>query len=391
MFLISLVLGSWFFVLLFLYSLPVRIQSLSLEHFRNYESLALDLSGSLLHLFIGPNGSGKTNILESLSILSLTKSSLGIEEEFVQQWDAPYYRVKGRAVSDAGEETTVEVVYQSQPRKQKGCFLNDVRVPISQVVGVVPSVLFLPQDLQLFSGPPAERRRFIDQLLSQVSGEYLRALTEYQKYLKQRNVLLKHIAQGTGHREDLRPWDEQLAETGAVVTESRLQLMETFGLTLTDEIAQLGEQWDDVRIVYDRSSEGRDAAAIRADLLAALRQSQDRDILLQSTGNGPHREDWALVVNGHRLATFASRGQQRTCVLALLFLEASFVELRRGERPIILLDDVFSELDDRHQEGVMKAFAEHQVFITGTHLPKNMPEAQVWGVERGNVELKVEH
>ncbi len=326
-------------------------------------------------------------MLESVSVLSLTKSPLGVEEEYVQQWETMFYRVRGEARNDKNEQFTLEVVSQSQPRKQKACFLNDVRVQVSQMIGALPTVLFLPQDLQLFSGPPAERRRFIDQLLSQVSPDYFRALSDYVKYLKQRNVLLKHIAQGMAGRGELEPWDHKLAETGSAVTVARLELMETFGLTLADEIAQLGEQWNEVRIVYDRSSESHDLLEIHADLLAAFRSAQDRDILLQSTSSGPHRDDWAITVDGHRLTSFASRGQQRTCVLALLFLEASFVELRRGERPIILLDDVFSELDDRHQEGVMRAFADHQVLITGTHLPKNMAEGTVWRVEEGRVKI----
>ncbi|MDB4978664.1 MAG: replication and repair protein RecF [Candidatus Peribacteria bacterium] len=368
-------------------SLVVRLHTLSLEQFRNYPSLTLDLSSSDRHLFIGSNGSGKTNILEAISVLSLTKSALGIDEEHLMQWGSAHYRVKGLSRTDTGEDVMLETVSQLQPRKQKACFVNDVRVQASAVIGRLPIVLFLPQDLQLFSGPPAERRRFVDQLLSQVSSEYFQALSDYLKFVKQRNALLKSIAQGASVPADLDTWDEQLAERGSIVTLARLELMETFSLALVDELRTLGEHWTDVKIVYERSSDSHTRADIAADIRSALRSTRDRDILLQSTSVGPHRDDWYITAEGHPLATFASRGQQRVSVLALLFLQASFVELRRGERPLILLDDVFSELDDSHQEGVLNAFVDHQVFITGTHLPKNMEKAQVWNVTEGEVFL----
>jgi DNA replication and repair protein RecF len=161
--------------------------------------------------------------------------------------------------------------------------------------------------------------------------------------------------------------------------------MELFSLTLVDELRTLGENWPDARIVYERATDERSREAITADLIQSFRAVRDRDILMQSTSTGPHRDDWYIAVENRPLATFASRGQQRASVLALLFLEASFVELRRGERPLILLDDVFSELDDHHQEGVLRSFLDHQVFITGTHVPKEILDSRVWEVLNGEL------
>jgi len=365
----------------------LRLQSLRLEQFRRYKALELDVSAANRHLFIGPNGSGKTNLLEAISVLSLSKSALGIDDEHVIQWKEAYYRVRGQCVTDAQDVTSIEIVSQLQPRKQKACFINDVRVGIADVIGELPTVLFLPQDLELFSGPPAERRRFIDQLLSQVSPEYFRALAEYQKYVKQRNALLKSIAQRQSLPTDLQPWDELLADRGSYIIVARLELMETFSLSLLNELQTLGETWPDVRMVYERATDSREQATMKEELLDGLVAVRDRDLAMQSTSIGPHRDDWYLSVDGRALATFASRGQQRASVLALLFLEASFIEVRKGEKPLILLDDVFSELDDVHQEGVLHAFSDHQVFITGTHPPKEMLDSQVWNVLNGEVSV----
>lgn len=363
----------------------MRLTSLHLTQFRNYADLQLGLPAEDLQLFIGENGAGKTNILESVSVLAFTKSFLAGEEQDVIQWGTEFYRVTGTVQTDAGEMKELEVVSQTSPRRQKACFINGVKVQLSAMVGQMPVVLFLPQDLGLFTGSPAERRRYLDQILCQVSGEYFTALMEYQKYLKQRNALLRGIRDGEGSVEDLTTWDEGLADRGSMVTLLRLELMETFNLTLEEEARALGEDWKEVRMHYIRSGTCREREAIRDDMIELLNRNAQRDVILQSTTTGPHRDDWSLTVSGRPLQTFASRGQQRVAVLALLFLETSYIELRKGEKPLILLDDIFSELDDRHQRCVMSAFKGHQVLMTATGVPPGA-EGAIWKVEGGRVE-----
>jgi DNA replication and repair protein RecF len=348
------------------------------------------MAESDLHLLYGPNGSGKTNVIEALSVLALTKSALGHEEPEVVMWGANFYRVRATVRTDDGEERTLEVVSQLSPRKQKACFRNDVRLQLTEMVGQLPTVLFLPQDLQLFSGPPAERRRFIDQLLCQVLPEYFEALVTYQKVLKQRNSLLKAIRDGIAGEDTLEPWDAQAAAAGSILRETRLELIETFGLMLADEIRSLGELWSDIQILYERDGSARSRAELQTEILESFRRTRQRDVLLQSTCTGPHRDDWTLIIDGRELSTFGSRGQQRVCALALTALEASYLELRRNEKPIVLLDDVFSELDDAHQRAVLTAFTGHQLFLTSTHLPP-LPEdreASAWRVTKGQVEAE---
>ena len=360
----------------------MRLLSLSLEQFRSFEKKELDLRDSLTHVFLGENGVGKTNVLESISIVSLGKSFLGADERDVVHWGDDYYRARACVVSDDGEEKTIECVSQLLPRKAKAAFINDVKISIGEVIGVVPTVTFLPQDLNLFSGSPSVRRGFLDSLLCQVSPEYVKRLSAYGKILKQRNSFLKKIAQGIVTSEGMDVWNQMLATEGAFLTVKRLELLEILQCTIAQEMAGLHEEWDTVTLQYRRKGAEREEVALQGELVALLEKNAERDRVLQSTSVGPHRDDWSLELNGRPIETFASRGQQRTAVLALLFLKVSYLELKRGEKPIVLLDDVFSELDDAHQQALLASLAEHQVLITTTHVPPELHGAKVWNMEK---------
>ncbi|MFA7681938.1 MAG: DNA replication and repair protein RecF [Candidatus Peribacteraceae bacterium] len=366
----------------------MKILSLSLQNFRSFPDLTINWAQGQQHLLLGPNGAGKTNLLEALAVLSLTRSFLSVDEQDVVLWGGDFYRVRGEVEDDEGQTGTVEVVSQFLPRKQKACFINDVRTPISDALGHVPTVTFLPQDLELFVGSPALRRRFLDDILCQVSPQYSRALSQYLKILKQRNSLLRRIADGNARRADLASWDTMLAQAGARIVIGRLELIEVFQCALGSEIRSLGEQWQDIQMVYTRKGDAREEAELSEQFCALLQHYQDRDVLLQSTTVGPHRDDWSLMVDDRPLQTFASRGQQRTAVLALLFLKVSFLELRRGEKPLVLLDDVFSELDDHHQVSLLQTFDDYQVFVSATHVPPELHGAQMWWVGEGKVVAK---
>lgn len=365
----------------------MRILRLTLEQFRNYPSREVDFGASAIHLFRGPNGSGKTNLIEAIGLLSLTKSVRGRDEQDLPAWGSSYYRIRGRVRRDDGEEETLEVASEVAPRRRKACFINDVKVSLSQMVGHLPTVTFLPQDLTLFSGPPAERRRFMDQLLCQIFPEYLTTLSTYLKIVQQRNALLKRLSEGGQDDGSLALWDKEFAAKGSVITLSRLELIETLNATFLSELKNLGESWTDAKILYSRKSETRDRESIEAELLKLLQDCRARDLAMGSTSVGPHREDWEVLLDGRPLPTFASRGQERVAVLALLFLEVSFLELRRGEKPVVLLDDAFSELDDAHQRSLLDGLKEYQVILTATRMPPEAREIQIWNVEAGRVTL----
>jgi len=353
------------------------LSHLTLENYRSHAAVSFDLSAPGVTVLLGPNGSGKTNVLEAVSVLSLGRSALGAEEADQVRWEEAFFRVRGRAAADNGEEYVLEVACQMAPRRVKAYFVSDVRVPAGRFVGSLPTVVFLPQTPELFAGPPAHRRQFLDQLLSQVSPEHFAALAQYGKVLRQRNALLKKIAEGIAAPEDLSVWDGTLADLGSRITLRRLELLETLQCTLPEELASLGERFPGIALRYVRKGAAREQEAAAEELLRAFAQSRERDVLLQSTTTGPHREDWILDASGRAFCAFASRGQQRAAVLALLFLEVSYLELQRGEKPVVLLDDVFSELDDAHQEALFACLAGNQVLVTATHLPGDVRDVRV--------------
>lgn len=363
----------------------MHLLSLTLEQFRNYTTQVVEFTDADIQLFVGHNGSGKTNLLEAVSMLSITRSCRGKDEQDMVQWDRGHYRVSGRIRADDGTESKLEIVSELQPRKRRAYFHNDVRTPLASYVGILPTVAFLPQDLLLFSGTPGERRRFLDQLLSQVSPAYFDDLSSYQKILQQRNALLKRIASGQDDPGALGIWDLELAMKASAITLMRLELIETLNMSLLEEIQRLGESWNSADIRYERKSRSRNQQDLKDEIVELLRSTRERDIILQSTGTGPHREDWQVYRDNRSIPSFASRGQERVAVLALLLLEVSFVELRRNEKPVILLDDAFSELDDEHQEALIDGFKGHQVLMTSTRIPPHAEEAKVFGVESGMV------
>jgi len=364
----------------------MRIASLDLQQFRSYRECTLSFSEDDVQLLIGPNAAGKTNLLEAITLLSTGHSCLQAEEEDLMHWGTDHYRIRAEAISDAGLNQKLEIVSQRLPRKARACFLNDVRQQFMQFVGVLPAVTFLPQDLSLFTGSPQRRRDLLNDLLIQISPAFAESLQTYLKVLKQRNALLKKIGEGTGRIADLAVWDQALAHEGASITVAHLELLQVLQCTLPEELKALGESWKDVRLVYERKGTATTLASIERELTEQLVHFRERDLDMRATSVGPHRNDWRVDVAGRSLSTFASRGQQRTAVLALLFLQVSYVEVRRGEKPVILLDDVFSELDQEHQERLLASLQGHQVFLTTTHLPERLPRgACVLEVGEGRV------
>lgn len=363
----------------------MRLLHLDLRQFRNYAQEDVRFTDADVQLFTGKNGSGKTNLLEAVSVLSITRSCRGRDDEEMVEWDHDFYRLKADVMSDSGDRSVLEAVCEIRPRKKKAFFINDVKTPLMGIVGFLPTVTFLPEDLELFTGPPAERRRFLDQLLSQLSLGYLINLSQYQKLLQQRNALLKRIASGVDGPSSLDLWDRECAVKAAHISLARLELIETLNLSFAEEFSSLGESWPDVTLRYERKGEMRTLVDLEAEYTTLLKNNRERDILLQSTGIGPHREDWQVWRGNRPLPSFASRGQGRTAVLALLQLQVSYLELRRGEKPIILLDDAFSELDDWHQSALLKSLQGRQVLMTATRVPPGAENAKVFEVTNGKL------
>lgn len=345
------------------------LRSLTLEHFRSYEQCTFAFPDCGLEVMVGPNGSGKTNVIEAVSVLSRGQSCLGSAPDDAVRWGGMFYRVRAHAQKDDGTDLSVEAAFQLVPTKQRAFFENDVRSSLVKIRGVIPTIIFLPEDLTLFTGSPQGRRDFFDAFLEQLSADFVRAKMSFQRIIKQRNALLKAVAVGESSEADLEPWDRELAQVGAVMQVKRLKLAQAFDDGLTKQLGRLGESWDAVHLLYQRKTVCEDVESVTDELLALLHDYRHKELAHASTLIGPHRDDWQLVADGHDVSTFASRGQQRACLLALLFQAMRTIESYRKERPIILLDDVFSELDERHQTHLLDTVLGHQVLLTSTHVP----------------------
>ncbi len=364
----------------------MRISSLRLEQFRSYDRVDVAFEGRGIELFVGPNGSGKTNVVEALSYLSTGRSCLGIAHENAVKWGTDYFRLRATLQRDSGQKFSIEFVSQLSPRKERAAFLNDVRVSFVQFIGQLPTIIFLPQDLDLFTGSPQRRRGFLDAIISQLQPTFLASRIEFERILKQRNALLKRIGEGVARVTDLDPWDEQLVLCGAVVQLERVRMVEALEPLSIERLQLLGESWPDARLRYMRSTIAIDERALASELRVAVRASRHKDIMTRSTSVGPHRDDWHAEADGRDIALFASRGQQRSCLLALLMSATDIFQSRLSERPLVILDDVFSELDDHHQQSLMTALEGSQVLLTSTHVPPTLNASDSWHVHAGVIE-----
>jgi DNA replication and repair protein RecF len=330
-----------------------RVTRLRVQNIRAHSDYMLELSPEVT-VITGPNGSGKTSLIEALHVALQGASFKGSDTEMLTH-ASPWYRID--AVLDTDDERTVKFD-PVRPSGRKQFSINGkthYRLPRQQKY---PVVLFEPDDLRLLHGSPARRRQFIDRLISQFDAKYASALSRYERALKQRNSLLKQ----SNSDDALFVWDMLLSEHGAYIVEARLRTLARLNEQLATTYNDIAHTGDVVEVRY--SLDG--AKATQQQLLTHLHQHHERDRFIGFTSVGPHRDDVLFSFNNSPAAS-ASRGETRSIVLALKFLEVELLERAIGKPPIVLLDDVFSELDEARRSkllGVLK----NQLIVTSTEL-----------------------
>lgn len=357
----------------------MRITHLSLTNFRNYGRLELDLSAgaTLLH---GNNAQGKTNLLEAIYYLATTRSPHINQDQQLIHWDAlqdndPVIvgRLVARVASRQGERQ-LEMRLISEKKGHQHAFrrealVNRRKVRLMDLLGQMRTVLFLPQDVHLITGPPSLRRRYLNITLCQIDPVYCRQLSTYNKLLEQRNALLRQLAEGRGSHDLLSIFTDRLVTSGSDIFARRGLFFSNIAReTQHIHYEQLTDRRESIRLHYlpnlhdgpTAGSETYQAAdwlqmhlqqpeQIKARYQQAMQESKTKDIARGSTTIGPHRDDWAFWVNGRDLSLFGSRGQQRSAVLALKLAEISWMTSQTGEAPILLLDEVVAELDEQRR------------------------------------------
>jgi DNA replication and repair protein RecF len=384
------------------------IRRLTLSQFRNYRSQELDFEQGPA-LLLGDNAQGKSNLLEAVFLLATTRSERAQTDGELICWDAldqpqPVARVAA-AVERADGPLELEVVVVGRPRGRgrarlpasKRLRVNGVPRRQVDVVGQLTAVLFSTEDMELIGGAPAGRRRFLDVALSQLDQAYVRALQRYGRVITQRNALLRRIQTGEAGPDELAFWDDELAWHGATIMAQRALAVEALAAHAQEEHQRLSGGAEELAVAYEPRLDGWDAARVRKKaktLPAALRDALDagrpRDIGAGMTLTGPHRDDLSLALDGAAAASFASRGQQRTAALALRLAEARLMAERKADLPVVLLDDVLSELDEERRRAVLGSLGEwDQLLITSAdadRFDEGLPAATaVFRVEAGTI------
>jgi DNA replication and repair protein RecF len=330
------------------------ISELHLEHFRNHAKA--DFSFSRLTVITGKNGAGKTSVLEAIVMLSLTTSWKTDKDSEVVQWDQPFARVL------SGD---MELMIQSAPYLKR-MRIDGVSKRVQQVLGYFPTILFQPDDIQLLYGPPAFRRHYLDRLLSQSNSRYTQAIVQLQQVLKQRNRLLKNIQEGIAREEELLFWDAQLAEVQEIIQPLRQEFIAFLNTYLPPVFQEMVPEGEMVSIQY--MSSPHCAETEQYDFETHLRANRVREIAAGITLYGPHREDIAVHWGSHLAEQGMSRGQSRSLLVAFKIAELQYLSEKAEERPVLLLDDIFSELDLDRRSRLFNIFGEYQVIMTTTEL-----------------------
>ncbi len=324
------------------------LSGVRLSNFRNHEATAIGF-GPGINALLGENGQGKTNVLEAVSYLSLTKSFYAAGDVDALQIGKDAFEVEGGLVSAAGVSHTVHVAYTRVPPAKS--FLIDGTAPgrLSSVIGRFPVVILSPENNAITFGGPVERRKFMDLTLSQVSRVYLDDLLEYRRILRQRNRILTDARlRGITVGGILEPWTENLARYGGRIAHRRLLFVDEFRSSLRSAYRDLVPAAEEPDIRYQCGFPARGVAGAEGlsdTLRTALEEKRAEELARGVTLAGPHRDELALTINGISVQQFASQGQHKTLLVALKVAEFMYVRERREEVPLFLLDDVFSELD----------------------------------------------
>ena len=324
------------------------LKRLKLQNFRNYTQKEFSFSDGVT-LVVGPNTSGKTNLLEAIYLLASGKSFRATLEQEMITWDEQVARVKGRIIGE--ERIDLEIILtrgevEGERVARKKYQVNGVTRRAMDFVGLLRAVYFGPEDLGLVTDSPSLRRKYLDLVLSQTDREYARSSLSYEKGLRQRNKLLERIREEGASRSQLLFWDQLLIKEGSLISQKREEFIEFINAVIT--------KLPDFKLVYDKSIISP----------ARLGEYAQEEIAAAATLVGPHRDDFEFRLKNRSLGAFGSRGEQRLAILWLKLGELEFISNKTKYRPVLLLDDIFSELDDGHRKLVLEVIPHQQTIIT---------------------------
>ena len=346
----------------------MRLKSLSLQNFRNLENIQIDFERDTTVL-IGDNAQGKTNFLESVYFLATGKPIKTESDEEVIKFEDESVNVGGGVEGEDGLVQISTIIQKIDNSLRKRFLVNGIPRRLLDYSGNLVVVFFRPEDIDLITGSPSIRREYIDQTIGQVDRDYRKTLNSYQKVITQKNKLLKIIREGLARTDELDFWNDQQLTLGIILQEKRREFFET--------INSFEKKFGDFEYEYLPNSISREK----------LVELNGREIQAVVSLIGPHRDDFVFFLGEKDLAKYGSRGEQRTAVLDLKITELSYFEKVTGERPVLLLDDIFSELDESHRGHVLDLAKLQQTIIATVeydqYLKEALKEGQIFRVKSG--------
>ena len=334
------------------------VESIELKNYRSYEELHIDLSPGT-NILYGDNAQGKTNVLESIYLCCTSKSHRGSKDRDMIRFSQEESHIK---LQIRRGNVPCRIDMHLKKNKPKGIAINGIPLRrASELFGVANVVFFSPEDLNLIKNGPSERRRFIDMELCQLSQVYVHSLVQYNRALMQRNKLLKELSFHPEYEDTLDIWDEQLIRYGREVMEQRRSFLAQMDAIVHEIHGNLSGGREDMKLIYAPDTR-------EEDLEQAFKKNRPQDIKQKTTLSGPHRDDMNLMIGGVDVRRFGSQGQQRTAALSLKLSELELMQKISRDNPVLLLDDVLSELDGHRQNQLLSAIRHIQTIITCTGL-----------------------
>ncbi|MEB1808252.1 MAG: DNA replication/repair protein RecF [Bacillaceae bacterium] len=370
----------------------MHIKELVVTNYRNYEKVTLVFEDQV-NVILGENAQGKTNLIEAIYVLAMAKSHRTARDKELIHWNEEFAKIDGKLQRRNGP-LSLEVIISSKGKKVKINSLEQRK--LSEYIGAANVVMFAPEDLNLVKGAPQVRRRFIDMEIGQINPLYLFHLGKYQKILQQRNHLLKELQKNKGNKVMLDVITAQLVAEAVKVIAKRfefIELLQNWAEAIHKEISRGKEL---LKLQYKPSinvSEKMELSKIELELYNGFEKVKEREIQRGTTLVGPHRDDIGFLVNDMDVQTFGSQGQQRTTALSVKLAEIELIHSKVGEYPILLLDDVLSELDDYRQSHLLNTIqGKVQTFVTTTSVEgidhQTLKQAATYVVTQGQVEKK---
>lgn len=375
--------------------IPLILESIKLNQYRNYDKMTLDFDPTV-NVFIGENAQGKTNLLEAIYVLAMAKSHRTPHDKELIQWDEEYAKIEGRVKKRTGH-VPLEIVISRKGKKAKVNHLEQRK--LSQYVGVCNVVMFAPEDLNLVKGSPQVRRRFIDMEIGQIHPIYMHQLNQYQKILQQRNALLKGLSKSRQMESPMLDiLTEQLIDLAIEIIYKRFHFIKSLRSWAKDIHYGISRGLENLSIIYKSSVddvlEDTELSKMKTIYENEFNRIRKREVERGLSLIGPHRDDLQFLVNEKDVQTFGSQGQQRTTALSLKLAEIELIYSEVGEYPLLLLDDVLSELDDYRQSHLLKTIQKKvQTFVTTTSIEgidhETIREATAFNIQFGQVNVDV--